>query len=371
MYGLSDWQASGRISEFLTRYTENENKLHKAESGLKRWNHMRDAALHVVVGIVVISMLVWTGNQVGGGQFSATIIAAFVLMTLSITDSLVPVSEAIESLPAYEDSLKRVSETEENSGQENAGNKNQLAGKENQTGVELEDVSFRYPNSENWVLQNVSLSISPGKKIAILGRSGTGKSTLLKLVTGALKPENGKIFINGMEANRSLLSDSISVLNQKPHLFDTTVGNNLRIGRPEASDEEVWSALESAQIAPLIASLPKGLDTPMHEMGKRFSGGERQRIAFARVLLQNTPIIILDEPTIGLDPATENALLETMFRAAKEKTIILVTHHLAQVERMDEVIFLENGGIAMKGSHGQLLKSNEKYQKLYAMDRGI
>ncbi|CJC09440.1 ABC transporter ATP-binding protein [Streptococcus pneumoniae] len=109
----------------------------------------------------------------------------------------------------------------------------------------------------------------------------------------------------------------------------------------------------------------------MHEMGKRFSGGERQRVAFARTLMQETPIIVLDEPTIGLDPKTELSLIETMFSATEEKTVIWITHHLVGIEHVDEVIFLDRGQIVMQGSHKQLLKENEKYRKLYELDKGI
>ena len=123
-----------------------------------------------------------------------------------------------------------------------------------------------------------------------------------KIVNRALSPVNGQVVLNGERAHTNLLSKYISVLNQKPHLFDTTIGNNVRIGKPEATDEEIWKALEKAQLASHVTSLPDGLQTKMHEMGKRFSGGERQRVAFARTLMQETPIIVLDEPTIGLDP---------------------------------------------------------------------
>ena len=139
------------------------------------------------------------------------------------------------------------------------------------------------------------------------------------MLTGALSPVNGQVVLNGERAHTNLLSKYISVLNQKPHLFDTTIGNNVRIGKPEATDEEIWKALEKAQLASHVTSLPDGLQTKMHEMGKRFSGGERQRVAFARTLMQETPIIVLDEPTIGLDPKTELSLIETMFSATEEK----------------------------------------------------
>src|SRR5699024_9589628 len=161
------------------------------------------------------------------------------------------------------------------------------------------------------------------------------------------------------------------VLNQKPHLFDTTIKNNIRMGNPQATDQDISAVVEQAQLTHLISSLPHGLNTSIEEMGQRFSGGERQRIAFEHVLLQNTPIILFEEPTISLDPITEQQVLNTILTATKNKTIIWVTHHLAGIEKMDQVIFLENGRIVMQDSHDVLLQSNERYQKIYQMERGI
>src|SRR5699024_11792700 len=144
----------------------------------------------------------------------------------------------------------------------------------------------------------------------------------------------------------------------------------IRMGNPQATDQDISAVVEQSQLTHLISSLPHGLNTSMEEMGQRFSGGERQRIAFARVLLQNTPIILFDEPTIGLDPITEQEVLNTILTATKNKTIIWVTHHLAGVEHMDEVIFLDDGKIAMQGTHEELLNTNKRYQKLYRMDQG-
>ncbi len=207
--------------------------------------------------------------------------------------------------------------------------------------------------------------------MAVIGRSGAGKSTLLKLIQGALAPTAGTVTINGLSASAwgDRMPEVISVLNQSPHLFDTTVANNIRLSRAEATDEEVLQAAEAAQLGPLIASLPKGLDTPMRETGQRFSGGERQRVALARVLLQNTPVLILDEPTVGLDPRTERELLSTVFRTTQGKSLIWVTHHLVGAEQMDEVIFMEHGQIVMRGTHVELLEKEPRYRNLYQLDR--
>ncbi|PEX82118.1 thiol reductant ABC exporter subunit CydC [Bacillus cereus] len=372
VFGLSDWQASGRKNEFIDAYVEQNAQLLKTEQRVKSWNHIRDSIIQLVVGIVVISMIIWTGNEAASGQIAPTVIAAFVLMTLSVTNALIPISDAIDRIPSYVESVQRLYSVEsDNVLHEGNELRDQGYVIPKHVDIELNNVSYNYPNSNEFVLKDVSLQIKAGKKIAILGRSGTGKSTLLKLLTGALSPVNGQVLLNGEQAHTNLLCKYISVLNQKPHLFDTTIGNNVRIGKPEANDEEIWKALEKAQLAPHIASLPGGLQTKMHEMGMRFSGGERQRVAFARTLMQEAPIIVLDEPTIGLDPKTELSLIETMFSATEEKTVIWITHHLVGIEHVDEVIFLDRGQIVMQGSHDQLLKENERYRMLYELDKGI
>lgn len=373
VFGLSDWQASGRKDEFINEYVEQNDRLLKTEKRLKRWYHIRDSLIHLVVGIVVISMIIWTGNEAASEQIAPTVIAAFVLMTLSVTNALIPISDAVDRIPSYVESAHRLNRVESDSvlHDEMDLHEDKDYGAPKHVDIELNHVSYSYPDSNETVLKDISLQIKAGKKIAILGRSGTGKSTLLKLLTGALSPVHGQVLLNGEQAHTNLLSKYISVLNQKPHLFDTTIGNNVRIGKPEANDEEIWNALEKAQLALHIASLPDGLQTKMHEMGKRFSGGERQRVAFARTLMQEAPIIVLDEPTIGLDPKTELSLIETMFSATEENTVIWITHHLVGIEHVDEVIFLDHGQIVMQGSHEQLLKENERYRMLYELDKGI
>src|SRR5699024_2151545 len=158
-------------------------------------------------------------------------------------------------------------------------------------------------------IDQLALDLVLGNKLAILGKSGMGKSTLLKLMAGVIQPDEGQVLVNGQPMSSNFLSKTVSVLNQKPHLFDTTIKNNIRMGNPQATDQDISAVVEQAQLTHLISSLPHGLNTSMEEMGQRFSGGERQRIAFARVLLQNTPIILFDEPTIGLDPITEQEVL--------------------------------------------------------------
>ena len=236
--------------------------------------------------------------------------------------------------------------------------------------VEFKGVDFRYHEDQKKLLTSLDLTIPEGEVLAVLGKSGVGKTTLSKLLRGDLEPNSGVITIGGV-SSLSLgrqKSDIIGVLNQQPHIFNTTIRNNIRLGNIEATDEEVEQAAFQAGLEPVISKLSQGIDTIVEESGKRFSGGEPQRIALARILLQDVPIIIIDEPTIGLDPLTEKQLLTTVFEVLKGKTVLWITHHLVGTKYADRIIFLEEGNISMEGTPTELLTSNKRFQELYKLD---
>ncbi len=239
--------------------------------------------------------------------------------------------------------------------------------------LKAENLTFAYDEKSPEILNGFDFTLQQGEKVAIIGRSGTGKSTFLKLVQGALLPTAGKVTMNDVEVEklRPQIPELTSMLNQKAHLFSTTVLNNIRLGNQDASDEEVYEAAKKVQLHDFIMSMPDGYHTQMSEMGERFSGGERGRIALARILLQNTPIVILDEPTVGLDPITERDLLATIFETLADKSLIWVTHHLVGAEKMDRVLFLEEGKTLMEGPHAELMAEEPRYKRLYQLDRPI
>lgn len=368
-FGQVDWILSGRVSEVETGIREENDVLLKKEHRMNRWHHFRDAALRLFTGLIIVSMMVWTSFQMQDGSIQATLIAAFVLMMFSVTDAVLPVNEAVEEIPAYMDSLQRMEQLTDTSHVQNASTQMEIAPPVLPVSIYVNEVSYQYSEEDKLVLDNISLTFAPGEKTAILGKSGTGKSTLLKCLAGMVTPDSGTVMLNDQEMQEGFLGKYVSVLNQKAHLFHTSIRNNVNISRPGASDQAIKDVLHQAQILDLVESLPNGIHTQMDEMGKRFSGGERQRIAFARILLQDTPIILMDEPTTGMDPKTELALLDTVFQAAKGKTIIWVTHHLAGAQYMDRILFLEDGNIKLDGSHQQLLKENAYYRTLYQMDQ--
>ena len=224
------------------------------------------------------------------------------------------------------------------------------------------------------LLSGVSLTIERGQKVAILGASGSGKSTLLHLIRGDLAPSSGTVALGGVptaELNAAgRIHQYVGYMQQSSYLFAQTLRGNLKVGNPKVTDEQAIKVLQEVCLQPLLDRLPDGLDTPVDEAGLRFSGGERQRIALARLLLAQTPVVLLDEPTVSLDPLTESKLLDTAFEVLADRTVIMVTHHLCGIEHMDRVLLVQDGGILLDGSPQELAKTSELFQRLLSFDRG-
>ncbi|MGL5341369.1 MAG: amino acid ABC transporter ATP-binding/permease protein, partial [Lactococcus garvieae] len=239
------------------------------------------------------------------------------------------------------------------------------------TGTDLQISNLSFAFDDKLIFDDFNLHIKKGEHVAILGRSGVGKSTLASLIHGDLIAQQGTLDLSGIApAYANNVEEKIGVINQSPYIFNASIRSNLSLARLDASDEEIWNALELVGLKKMVASLPNQLNEVVDEAGLRFSGGERQRLALARILLSDVDMVILDEPTVSLDPITENQLLRLFFERLKDKTIIFITHHLLGVQHMDRVIFLEKGKIKLDDQPGYLLEHNEDFRKLYQMDLG-
>jgi ATP-binding cassette, subfamily B, bacterial len=236
--------------------------------------------------------------------------------------------------------------------------------------VAFDRVWFRYEDGP-WTLQDVSFEVPAGSKTALVGETGSGKTTAGYLVARLYDVTRGKVTIDGIDVREltfASLAATVGVVSQETYLFHATVRDNLRFARPDASDEEVEEAARAAQIHELIASLPDGYDTVVGERGYRFSGGERQRIAIARTILRNPPILVLDEATSALDTQTERAVQEALEHLAEGRTTIAIAHRLSTVRDADQIVVLDRGRVAEIGTHDELLTAGGRYWALVSRD---
>ena len=252
--------------------------------------------------------------------------------------------------------------------------------------VEFEHVAFGYPRAEDVslasleavarkesrdsgpVLKDISFTAMPGQMIALVGPSGAGKTTMTHLVARLYDAVSGVVRVGGLdvrEVTLQSLEDAVGYVTQDAHMFHETIRSNLLYARPEASDEEIWSALEAAQIALLLRALPDGLDTVVGDRGYRLSGGERQRLAIARLLLKAPPIVVLDEATAHLDSESEAAVQRALDAALEDRTSIVIAHRLSTIRQADLILVVDDGRIVQSGSHATLLAQGGLYSDLY------
>ncbi|MEY4641832.1 MAG: hypothetical protein RLZZ227_1826, partial [Pseudomonadota bacterium] len=223
--------------------------------------------------------------------------------------------------------------------------------------VEFRNVSFRY-NAEREILHDISFTIAPGEKVAVVGSSGSGKSTLVKLLFRFYDATSGVVFVGGTDVRKlqtHSLRGAIGIVPQDTVLFNDTIFNNIRYGRPEASDDDVREAIRFAQLENFIARLPQGTDTLVGERGLKLSGGEKQRVAIARTILKRPTILVFDEATSALDSKTERGILEALSEVARGHTSLAIAHRLSTVIDADRILVLDHGRIIESGSHAQLL----------------
>ena len=237
-------------------------------------------------------------------------------------------------------------------------------------GLTFEKVSFRYDENTPLVLDSLTFEVAAGSRVAVLGTTGSGKTTIVNLLARFWEPTSGRIGVDGVDIRTLSASDlrrSVCVVSQQAHIFSTSLRNNLLIARADATETELREALAAAQLLAFVDSLPDGLDTWVGEAGKRLSGGQARRLAVARAFVHDAPIWVLDEPTEGLDRVTERNLMRAIAERTAGKTVVLITHRMIDIHRMDESILIDNGCIVAQGRHTDLLSGNPRYRRFWGV----
>lgn len=344
VYGIRDIQIFGNVEKRVTMMQEENDKVNHAAHGLALHQQAVSSFPNFFVylaRILIIAAAGWlmqkgTSDPVGTAVVSFTAAASF-SSTFSLTfvvTNLLQAYASAERIFRIEDTEPAVTETEKPVSLDTIET------------IQFENVSFAYPDTDNKILKNMNLTIHKGEKIGITGDSGSGKSTILRLLLRFYDPDTGKIIINGINEKDLSLQDlhrHMGLLEQDTYLFDTTIAENIGMGKENASMSEIKEAAERAGIADFIETLPDQYETEMGQMSARLSGGERQRIGIARVLLKNPDVVIMDEPTSALDVLHEEELLDTLHHQYADKTIIMITHRMSSLNGCEKIYRLNNG----------------------------
>jgi ATP-binding cassette, subfamily B, bacterial len=366
--GILLGKTMGRSPELVRRFSEESGELADLEVRARMAGRWRMASVQMSFAIMPAAVYWFAGYSIAQGSAAISIGTVIAFTTLQ-TRVLFPIQSLLSVGLEVQTSLALFGRIFEYLDLpvdiEERADARELSGVRGD--VRLKEVWFNYESEERWTLREISAEIPAGTRTALVGETGSGKTTLAYLVARLYEPQRGGVEIDGVDIRDMTLASlaaNVGLVSQETYLFHASIRENLRFACPEASDEQIEDAARAAQIHELISSLPDGYDTPVGERGYRFSGGEKQRMAIARTVLRNPPVLILDEATSALDTETERAVQRALDDLSRGRTTIAIAHRLSTIRDADQILVLDSGQIVERGTHEELLELGGRYAAL-------
>ncbi|MGA5822090.1 ABC transporter ATP-binding protein [Kitasatospora sp. NPDC094028] len=323
-------------------------------------------AVMFVVNASSVAVLWFGAQRIDSGGMEIGALTAFLSYLMQILMSVMMATFMFMMVPRAEVCAERIQEVLDTSSSvvPPAAPVTELLRRGN---LELRDVDFRYPGAEAPVLRGIALTARPGETTAVIGSTGSGKSTLLGLVPRLFDATTGQVLLDGVDVRDlapETIADTVGLVPQKPYLFTGTIASNLRYGRPDATDEELWHALEVAQAKDFVEKMPEGLDAPIAQGGSNVSGGQRQRLAIARALVRKPGVYLFDDSFSALDYATDARLRKALARETSDATVLIVAQRVSTIRDADRIIVLDEGAVVGTGTHHELMADNPTYREI-------
>jgi ATP-binding cassette subfamily B multidrug efflux pump len=348
------------------RFARSNTELFEVSTAVGRLMALMFPTVMLVVNCSSVAVLWFGGARIDQGDMRIGALTAFLSYLMQILMSVMMATFMFMMVPRAEVCAERVQEVLETASSV-VPPAEPVTGGTARGRLELRDVEFRYPGAEEPVLRGIDLVAGPGETTAVIGSTGSGKTTLLNLIPRLFDATGGTVLVDGVdvrEIDPAALSRATGFVPQKPYLFSGTIASNLRYGNPDATDEDLWHALEIAQARDFVERMPEGLEAPIAQGGTNVSGGQRQRLAIARALVHRPEIYLFDDSFSALDYATDAALRAALARETADATVVIVAQRVSTIRHSDRIIVLDEGRIVGVGTHGELMEGNETYREI-------